>query len=61
MTNMTNEMKSPAALRAELAMLCARYDGGAVPPGVYATIKALETALAWHEHLKWERDHVKAA
>ena len=42
-------------------MLCARYDGGAVPPGVYATIKALETALAWHEHLKWERDHVKAA
>jgi hypothetical protein len=33
-------------------MLRARYDGGAVPPPVYAVIKALETALAWHEHLE---------
>jgi hypothetical protein len=39
-------MKKYAALRAELAMLRARYDSGAVPPGVYAAIKALEAALA---------------
>jgi hypothetical protein len=43
-------VKNSSALRAELAMLRARYDGGAVPPPIYAVIKALETALAWHEH-----------
>jgi hypothetical protein len=44
-------------LRAELAQLRARYDDGAVAPGVYAIIKQLETELAWHEHSSkpWRR------
>ena len=37
-------------LRAELAHLRARYDGGAVSPGVYAIIRGLELDLAWLEH-----------
>jgi hypothetical protein len=39
-----------AFLRAELASLRARYDSGAVSPGVYAIIRQLEIELAWHEH-----------
>ena len=37
-------------LRAELASLRARYDFGAVSPGVYAIIRQLEIELAWHLH-----------
>jgi hypothetical protein len=41
---------STAELRAELALLRARYDCGAVPPALYTVIRALETAIAWAEH-----------
>jgi hypothetical protein len=36
--------------RAELAMLRARYDDGAVSPAVYSAIKKLEADIAWCEH-----------
>ena len=37
-------------LRSELASLRARYNSGAVAPGVYAVIRQLEIELAWHLH-----------
>jgi hypothetical protein len=37
-------------LRAEFAHLRARYDDGAVSPAAYATIKQIETRIAWSEH-----------
>ncbi len=37
-------------LRAELGLLRARYDGGAVNPAVFTVVKAIETELAWLEH-----------
>jgi hypothetical protein len=37
-------------LRHQLAWLRARYDGGAIPPGIYVTIKTVETEIAWHDH-----------
>jgi hypothetical protein len=36
-------------IRTQLAQLLARYDG-AVPPGVYSTIRSLPVELAWMEH-----------
>lgn len=42
---------SIAKLRSELLNLRARYDDGAVNPGVYATIRALEEDIAWAEHV----------
>jgi hypothetical protein len=41
-----------ADLRAELALLRARYDSGAVSPAIYRVIREIETALAWAEHRK---------
>ena len=37
-------------LRAELALLQARYDGGVVSPTVYAIIRAIGTELSWLVH-----------
>jgi hypothetical protein len=37
-------------LQAELALLRARYDDGAVSPAVYAAIKKLETAISWLDY-----------
>jgi lauroyl/myristoyl acyltransferase len=37
-------------LRAKLQHLRARYDGGAVPPPIFETVKAIETKIAWYEH-----------
>jgi hypothetical protein len=37
-------------LRAELTLLRARYDSGAVSPGVYAIIRQLEIELSWYQH-----------
>jgi hypothetical protein len=37
-------------LRQQLAWLRARYDHGAIPAGLYATIKTVETEIAWHDH-----------
>jgi hypothetical protein len=37
-------------LRAEFASLRARYDSGAVSPGVYAIIRQLEIELSWYQH-----------
>jgi hypothetical protein len=37
-------------LRQQLAWLRARYDGGAIPAGIYATVKTIETEIAWHDH-----------
>ena len=36
-------------LRAELDLLRARYDSGAVPLSVYAVIKQMERDLSWRE------------
>jgi hypothetical protein len=36
-------------LRDQLAALRARYDSGAVPPGIYAVIRELENQIAWTE------------
>ena len=37
-------------IEAVLQDLRARYDNGAVSPGVYALIKKLESELAWANH-----------
>jgi hypothetical protein len=37
-------------LRAELDLLLARYDSGAIRPAVFTTIKALEVDIAWCQH-----------
>jgi hypothetical protein len=37
-------------LRAELALLQARYDSGAVSQAVLSIIRSLETELSWIEH-----------
>jgi hypothetical protein len=37
-------------LRQQLAWLRARYDGGAIPAGIYRTIKIIEVELSWHDH-----------
>jgi hypothetical protein len=39
-----------ARLRAELAWLKSRYDGGAVPSSAFWAIKDLEESIAWSEH-----------
>jgi hypothetical protein len=36
--------------RADLALLRARYDSGAVNAAVYAVIKRMECDIAWNEH-----------
>jgi hypothetical protein len=36
-------------IRCELAQLRARYDAGAVMPGIYKIIRELEIELAWLE------------
>ncbi len=46
---------STAELRAELAVLRARYDGGAVSPAIYAVIRSIETTIAWAEHRQVRR------
>jgi len=42
-----DEMKKS---RADLALLRARYDSGAVNAAVYAVIKRMECDIAWNEH-----------
>jgi len=42
-------------LRAELRLLRARYDCGAVSPAIFAAIKQIETKIAWSEHHAQER------
>jgi hypothetical protein len=42
-----NPIGRKGRLRAELAQLRARYDNGAVAPGIYAVIRKLETEIAW--------------
>lgn len=37
-------------LKQQLAWLRSRYDHGAIPAGIFNTIKIIETELAWHEH-----------
>ena len=43
-------MKDVRLLRSELEALWARYDGGAVSPAIYATIKQLEAEIARLDH-----------
>jgi hypothetical protein len=38
--------QDPARLRSEIAHLEARYDGGAMPPGIYALVQRLRNELA---------------
>ena len=39
-----------STLRAELTLLRARYDSGAVSVAVYKVIRELEIDIAWAEH-----------
>jgi hypothetical protein len=41
--------------RTELAYLRAKYDSGAVAPGIYAVIKKLEADISWLEHTTKEK------
>jgi hypothetical protein len=41
-------------VRAELALLQARYDSGAIPQAVFSVIRRLETEISWIEHLRVE-------
>jgi hypothetical protein len=45
-----NQPRYEHALRAQLAMLRARYDDGAVSVPVYAVIRAMELEISWLEH-----------
>jgi len=54
-THPTLTSESTAELRAELAQLRARYDGGALAPAVFAIVKALEAEIAWIEHCREAR------
>jgi hypothetical protein len=38
------------ALRAALAWVRSRHDGGALSPGISAVVKMIETEIAWAEH-----------
>jgi hypothetical protein len=46
-------------LRQQLAWLRARYDDGAMSAGIYSTIKAVETEIAWHEHAKHSNPRIR--
>jgi hypothetical protein len=50
LANAGNRSDDKGGLRTELALLQARYDGGAVSPAVYAIIRAIGTELSWFEH-----------
>jgi hypothetical protein len=50
LANAGNRSGDKWGFRAELALLQARYDGGAVSPAVYAIIRAIGTKLSWLEH-----------
>jgi hypothetical protein len=41
---------STAVMRAELAWLRSRHDGGAVAPAIYDVIKRIEIEIAWRQH-----------
>lgn len=36
-------------MRSDLQMLTARYDDGAMPPGVYAVVAKMQRDIAWAE------------
>jgi hypothetical protein len=44
-------------LRHQLAWLRARYDDGAISPGIYHTIKTIEVEISWHEHRRAKHDN----
>jgi hypothetical protein len=48
-------MQRPKDVRAELELLRARYDSGAVSPAIYETIKRIERDIAWSEHTAQEK------
>ena len=52
---MSKHEKSAQQARSELALLRARYDGGAISPAVFAVIKKLEREIAWLEHTERAR------
>jgi len=45
-----HELAPERDLGAGLALLQARYDGGAVSPAIFGVIKAIETDLGWLQH-----------
>ena len=47
--------------RADLALLRARYDSGAVSAAVYAVIKRLECDIAWNEHKRERTNRIGRA
>jgi hypothetical protein len=51
--------KSTVELRAELMLLRARYDGGAVSAAVYVVIRGLEVDIAWIEHARSQKKAVR--
>jgi hypothetical protein len=58
-SNSPLKQRSPDAeqdIRAELTLLRARYDSGAVSQAVFFAIRALEVELAWIAHRRSGRD-----
>jgi hypothetical protein len=47
--------KAEQDVRAELARLRARYDGGAVSRVVFSVVRSLEIELGWIEHAKGDQ------
>ena len=51
---MTDDMKNQTTesqiLRGRLDQVRARYDDGAMSPGVYQAVKQIELEIAWCEH-----------
>jgi hypothetical protein len=45
-----NSQEYIQALRDQLAILRARHDSGAMSAATYATVRDLETEIAWQEH-----------
>jgi len=44
------DTRSVAKMRSELEDLRARYDGGAVSPGIWAVIQGMEREIAWEQY-----------
>jgi hypothetical protein len=47
--------------RADLALLRARYDSGAVSAAIYVVIKRIECDIAWKEHKRKRATRIEQA
>ena len=42
--------------RAELVLLLARYDSGAMSPAVWSSVKQIQTEISWLEHQRNDQE-----